>query len=137
MVVRNDFHRLLNQLVALVFETFLVSELSSIDTATEVVVLRRRGWRSRTVLASARSKGMGRCSPVAIGGNNILDPKLLTDLFNTQMKRVCFELFTSHVRHDGSWKSHEASSLVVSGVAPAISLLASPGSIARWVFSCI
>jgi hypothetical protein len=46
MVVRNDFHRLLNQLVTLVFEALLVSELPGIDTATEVVILRRRGWGS-------------------------------------------------------------------------------------------
>jgi hypothetical protein len=46
MVVRNDFHSLLNQLVTLVFEALLVSELPGIDTATEVVVLRRRRWRS-------------------------------------------------------------------------------------------
>jgi len=74
--------------------------------------------------------------PVAIGGDNILDPELLTDFFNAQMKSVCFELFASHIRHDSSWKSHKASSLVVSGVAPTISLLASPGSIAGRIFSC-
>jgi hypothetical protein len=74
--------------------------------------------------------------PVAIGRDNILDPKLLADFFDTQMKSVSLELFTCHVCHDGSRKSHEASSLVVSGVAPAISLLASPGSIAGRIFSC-
>jgi hypothetical protein len=45
MVIRNDFHSLLDQLVTLVFELFLVAELPGIDTATEVVVLRRRRWR--------------------------------------------------------------------------------------------
>jgi hypothetical protein len=35
-------HGLLDQLVALFFETLLVAVLASVDTATEVVVLRRR-----------------------------------------------------------------------------------------------
>jgi hypothetical protein len=74
--------------------------------------------------------------PIAIGRHNILDPKLLADFFDTQMKSVSLELFTCHVCHDGSRKSHEASSLVVSGVAPTISLLASPGSITGRIFSC-
>jgi hypothetical protein len=49
MVVRDDLHGLLNQLVTLVFKTLSVSELSSIDTATKVVVLWGWGWRSAIV----------------------------------------------------------------------------------------
>jgi hypothetical protein len=41
VVVRKRLHRLLNELVALIFETLAVTELASVDTATEVVVLRR------------------------------------------------------------------------------------------------
>lgn len=45
MIVRNDLHGLLNQLVALVLQLLPVSEFSGIDTATEVVVLWWGGWR--------------------------------------------------------------------------------------------
>jgi hypothetical protein len=46
VVVRKRLHRLFHELVALVFETLSVAELARVDTATEVVVLRRRRWRS-------------------------------------------------------------------------------------------
>ena len=42
VIARDGLHGLLDQLVALFFETLLVAVLASVDTATEVVVLRRR-----------------------------------------------------------------------------------------------
>lgn len=49
MVVGDRLHRLLNQLVAFVFELLAVAVFAGIDTATMVVVLGRRGGRSRIV----------------------------------------------------------------------------------------
>ena len=46
MVVRNDFHGLLYQLMSFFFKSFAVSIFASVDTTTEVVVLRRWGRRS-------------------------------------------------------------------------------------------
>ena len=46
VVARDGLHGLLDQLVALFFETLLVAVLASVDTTTEVVVLRRRRGRS-------------------------------------------------------------------------------------------
>jgi hypothetical protein len=43
VIVRKRLHRLLHELVALIFEALAVAELASVDSATEVVVLRRRG----------------------------------------------------------------------------------------------
>jgi hypothetical protein len=40
-----------------------------------------------------RKKGRGEGSPVTVGGHNIVDSELLADLFNTQVKCVCLELF--------------------------------------------
>jgi hypothetical protein len=38
--------------VAFIFKTLAVSEFSGIDTATEIVVLRCRGWRPRAQLVT-------------------------------------------------------------------------------------
>lgn len=46
VVVRNSLHRLLNQLVALVFESLSISVFSRVDTSAMVVVL--GGWRRRS-----------------------------------------------------------------------------------------
>ena len=62
MVVRNDFHSLFDQLVTLVFELFLVAELPGIDTATEVVVLRRRRWRSIKPLIDLSNGASGKAA---------------------------------------------------------------------------
>ena len=46
MVAGDDLHRLLDELVTLFLESFTVAVLARVDTATEVVVLRRRRGRS-------------------------------------------------------------------------------------------
>jgi len=47
MIVRNDLHSLLDEFMALIFETLAVAELAGVNTSTEVVVL--RGWRRGSV----------------------------------------------------------------------------------------
>jgi hypothetical protein len=75
--------------------------------------------------------------PVAICWDNIVNLKLLTDFLNTQMQSISLKLLAGHVGHDSSWKSHQASCLVLSCIAPAISLLAASGSIAgRFIYGC-
>ena len=69
------------------------------------------------------------CSPVAIGWNDIVDAQLLANLFDAQMQCVGVELFTGHIAHDSSWQVHEASSLVVRGISPAVALLSLLGSV--------
>lgn len=49
MIARDDLHRLLNELVSLIFELLPVAVLARIHTTTEVVVLWRRRGRSRCV----------------------------------------------------------------------------------------
>ena len=46
MIVRNNFHSLFDLFVTLIFETLAVSVFASIDTATEIIILGRRGGRS-------------------------------------------------------------------------------------------
>lgn len=50
------------------------------------------------------------------------------------MQGISFKLFTCHVRHDCSWKSHETCSLILSSITPTISLLATSRSIACRLF---
>ena len=49
MVGWDDFHRLFDELVTLFLESFTVAVLARVDTATEVVVLRRRRRRPGAV----------------------------------------------------------------------------------------
>jgi hypothetical protein len=58
VVVRKRLHGLLDKLVALILEAFAVAELARVDTATEVVVLRRRGRRSVTISGCNRVLGL-------------------------------------------------------------------------------
>lgn len=46
MIVRDGLHRLFDELVALILEALPVSVFPGVDTATVVVVLGRRRWRS-------------------------------------------------------------------------------------------
>ena len=54
MIVRNDLHRLLNLLVAFIFKSLSVAIFAGVDTSTEVIVLRRGGWRPMLYLVRAR-----------------------------------------------------------------------------------
>lgn len=132
MVVRDRLHRLLNQLVAFILQSFPVSVFASVDTATMVVVLRGRRGRSGKGISSARAvKGRGGWDwlPVAISRHNIIYLQLLANLLNTEMQGVGLELFAGHVCDDGGWKAHEAGSLVLRGIAPSVALLAAARSI--------
>lgn len=119
--------------MSLILETLSVSVLSSVDTATVVVVLRSGRRRPGSgCVSSGRSKGRqeGRLrSPVAIGRHDIVDLELLTDLLNSKVESVRFELFAGHIGNDGGWEAHEAGGLVLGGVAPSVALLAAAGTI--------
>jgi len=40
--------------------------------------------------------------PITISRDNIVDPKLLADLLDTEVQSVCFKLLVSHVGFDHS-----------------------------------
>jgi hypothetical protein len=67
--------------------------------------------------------------PVSVGGDDIVNLKLLSNFFNAQMKSVGLELLASHVGDDGGWQAHQAGSLVFGCFAPAVALLATSWSI--------
>jgi hypothetical protein len=73
--------------------------------------------------------------PVAICWDDIVDAQLLGDFFDAQMEGVGFELLARHVGQDGSGQSHEACGLVLRGITPSVSLLASsrPIGFASWL----
>lgn len=50
MVVRDGLHGLFDQLVTLILEALAIAVLASVNTSTEVVILRR--WRGRPVRVS-------------------------------------------------------------------------------------
>lgn len=137
MVVRNDLHGLLNQLVSLVLQLLSVSVLSGINTATEVVVL--RCWRRGSLYLVSYSFKYAICGiniPVAVGWYDIVDSELLANFLNSEMEGICFELFTGHICHDCGRKSHEACSFVVGCIAPAVSLFAGWfSSIGIWLWT--
>ena len=124
MIVRNDLHSLLNLFVAFVLKTLAVTILSSIDTATKVVVLRWRRRRSVKISIMSCLSDREDCLPVAIRWDDIVDPQLLTDLFDAQMQSVSFELLICHVGHDHGRKTHQSSSFILFRVTPSIALLA-------------
>lgn len=68
--------------------------------------------------------------PIAISWNDIVDPQLLADLLDSQMQRVGLELLARHVRLDHCRQTREVGRLVVGGIAPSVSLLATP--VASW-----
>lgn len=129
MIVRNYLHGLLNLFVAFVLKALAVTILSSIDTATEVVVLRRRRRRSVKIsIMSWLSEREGHL-PIAICWDDIIDPQLLTDLFDAQMQSVSFELLICHVGHNHGRKTHQSSSFILLRITPPIALLALLGAI--------
>jgi hypothetical protein len=79
VVVRKRLHRLLNELVTLVFKALAVTELARVDTATEVIVLRRRGGR-----------------PVAICWHHIVDLQLLRNFLDAQVQSIGIKLLGRH-----------------------------------------
>lgn len=52
VVVGNGLHRLFDELVSLVFQAFPIAMFAGVDTATKVVVLRRRRRGSRALTVS-------------------------------------------------------------------------------------
>jgi hypothetical protein len=56
MIVRDDLHGLFNLLVALVLKTLAVAVFTCVDTATKVIILWRRGWRSVCLLLDSGSR---------------------------------------------------------------------------------
>jgi hypothetical protein len=129
VVARDDLHRLFDELVTLFLESLTVTVLARVDTATEVVVLRRRRGRSGIELARVVRIVMGKDSPVAISRNNIVDPELLADLLNPQMGHVCIQLLSSHGRSNCGGQVHKASGLVVRCITPTITLATLLGAI--------
>jgi hypothetical protein len=125
VIVRDSLHRLLDQLVAFVFQTLSVAVLASVDTAAVVVVLRRRG---RGSAGGQYNKVLLRWTkddiPVPISRDDIVDLELLGYFFDAEMEGVRLELFAGHIGEDGSWETHEASGLILGRVAPTVSLLA-------------
>ncbi len=86
MIVRNHFHSFLDELMALIFESLAVSIFTSVDTSTEVIVLWWRRWRSVCVNQNVQIYEFRIESlPVAISRDDIVDPKLLANLLDTQM----------------------------------------------------
>jgi hypothetical protein len=141
VVVRDGFHRLLDEFVTFILQALSVSVLSGVDTTAVVVVLRGRGRGSVNSMISFRRRvnsghrRPGRNLPVAIGGHNIIDLQLLTDFLDSQVEGVRLELFAGHVGDDGSGQAHEAGGLVLVGVTPSVPLLATARSIGlgAWV----
>ena len=67
--------------------------------------------------------------PVTIRWDDIIDPELLADLLDTQVRHVGIELLSSHGRRDGSGKIHEACSLVLRSIAPSVALATLLGAV--------
>ena len=70
--------------------------------------------------------------PISIRRDNVVDPELLTDLFDTKMQCICLKLLIGHICHDQSRESHQTRCLVFLGIAPSVPLLALLDSIDRW-----
>ncbi len=116
--------------MAFIFQALAIAVLARIDAATKVIILWWWRWRPGRQLDRNRSvMDVARDSPIAICGDHIVDPKLLADLFNTQVKGVSLKLFASHVCHDGGGKTHEAGSFVFLRISPSISLTSPLGAI--------
>ena len=74
MVVGNDLHGLLDEFVPFIFKPFAIAVFPCVDTATNVIVLWGRRWRT-----------------VTIGGHDIVDSQLLADFFDTKTGIVLSE----------------------------------------------
>jgi hypothetical protein len=118
MIVRDNLHGILDELMALVFEALPITVFSGIYTSSEVIVLGRRRRR-----------------PITIRRDDVVDTKLLADLLNTEMQRISFELLVGKVCHDQSWKPHEACSLILLRVSPSAAFLTLLRSIGRGICS--
>lgn len=103
MVAWDDLHRLFDQLVSLIFKALLVTVFTRVYTATKVVILRGRRRRSKSrQFGIYWHGGRSYCSPIAIGWDHIIDPQLLTDLFDTQMQSISIQLLAGHIaQHSG------------------------------------
>jgi hypothetical protein len=128
VVVRKRLHGLLDKLVALILEALAVAKLARVDTATEVVVLRRRRRGPVTISGCDRVLGLWNV-PVAICRHNIINLELLRDLLNAQMKRVSVKLLRSHGRVDSCRQAHKTSGLILASISPSVALLALSGTI--------
>lgn len=106
MVGGDDLHRLLNELVALIFEFLSVAELARVDTTAEVVILRWRRRRSAEDRLGwyriCETHTIEGCLPITVRRDDIVDPQLLTDLLNPQMRDISVQLLRRHRRSDGS-----------------------------------
>ena len=67
--------------------------------------------------------------PVSVCGDDIVDPKLLTDLLDPKVKSVSFKLLSSHVGHDHGGQAHQARRFIFLCVTPSIALLAPLGRV--------
>lgn len=85
-------------------------------------------WKSR----ERDTKAGAGYSPIPIRRHYIVNPKLLTDLFNTKMQGIRLELLVGEVRHNHGRQAHQASGLVLLGITPTITLLASLRAILKW-----
>lgn len=74
VIVRNDFHGLLDEFVPFILKPLTVAVLSGVDTATNVIILWGGRWRT-----------------VTIGGHDIVDSQLLADFFDTKTRIVLSE----------------------------------------------
>jgi len=131
VVARDYLHRLLNKLVALILELLAVAVLARVHTLAEVVVLRWRGRRAALLLVHLRTLQKVPCvsSPISVRRYHIVDPQLLTNLLNTQVRYVGIELLSSHGRGDGRGQIHQARRLVLRRVAPSVVLAPLLGAI--------
>jgi hypothetical protein len=71
-----------------------------------------------------QSLNEGLYPPIIVTRNNIVDPQLLANLFNTKMQDIGIELLSSHGGLNRSWKTHQACCLVVVGSPPSVAPLA-------------
>ena len=89
VVVRNGLHGLFDQLVTLILEALAITVLASVDTSTEVVILRRRrGGPVRLSGEFKKHQERGVYIPITISRDDIVDPQLLADLLDAQMERA-------------------------------------------------
>ena len=68
-------------------------------------------------------------SPIAIRRHNIIDPQLLANFLNTQVRHIRIQLLGRHGRRDGSRQVHQAGRFVIGGITPSIALATLLGAI--------
>jgi hypothetical protein len=67
--------------------------------------------------------------PISIRRDNIVDAKLLANLFDSQVERVGLKLFAGHVGENGRGQTHKTGGLVLRNITPSVALLTAPGTI--------